>query len=89
MVQKSVLLARIVLIAGVLLAGGSAAAAINWHNTWTAFAVEAQAPRSVAAVQSQATFQFWSLICLATLVAAVTASAWITMMQARRTDQGS
>lgn len=72
-------IARTLVVVGVLVAAGSAVAAINWHRTWAAFAIKANAGDSIGAQSAMNTFQTWALVCLVSLTVAVGAPAWTTL----------
>jgi hypothetical protein len=72
-------IARTLVIVGLLVAAGSAVAAINWHRTWAAFAIKANAGNSIVAQSAMETFQTWVLVCLVSLTVALGALAWCTL----------
>lgn len=78
------LVARWVVVGGIVAAAASAVAAANWHNTWNSFATTSGGPATAAAVHAESTFQFWLLVCAFCLVAALAALAWIVTTVSRR-----
>ena len=71
--------ARTLVICGLLVAAGSAVAALNWHRTWAAFAIKSNAGDSLVAQSAMDTFQTWVLVCLVSLTVSLDALAWATV----------
>ena|SRR6187200_67402 len=70
---------RWTVVVGLVVAVGATIAAMNWYGIWSSFAeLEAgsgEGGTSLLTVESQASFQRWVLVALASLVVAVAAMA--------------